>query len=99
MPSGGGFHMSRTPSAAGEYSEDEEALTETEKGKSPALSGAAAHHHHPHYTAAGRRSGTRSRAGTGGKHYPMHPPSLPSPLHANFANNGNGSSSHGDNKP
>ncbi|SPO46991.1 uncharacterized protein PSANT_04677 [Moesziomyces antarcticus] len=94
----GGFHMSRTPSAAasqGEVSEDDEALTETEKSKSPLLGGAATfsagsapagngstpHHHHAH-----RRPGTRSRAGTGGKHYPMHPPTLPSPLHATFAN-------------
>ncbi|CDW98228.1 hypothetical protein [Sporisorium scitamineum] len=66
----GGFHMSRTPSAAaspGDFSEDEEALTETEK-------------------TSARRPGTRSRAGTGGKHYPMHPPTLPSPLHATFVN-------------
>lgn len=105
----GGFHMSRTPSAAasqGEYSEDEEALTETEKTKSPpppggnpsfttgtvANNGATSHyHHHAHHHSAhmARRPGTRSRAGTGpgpsAKHYPMHPPTLPSPLHATFA--------------
>lgn len=99
----GGLYMSRTPSAAasqGEHSEDEEALTETEKTKSPPLahvptfstgstSGASgnghSHHHHAHHHAA-RRPGTRSRAGTGtGKPYPMHPPTLPSPLHATFA--------------
>ena len=97
----GGFHMSRTPSAAAsqaDVSEDEEALTETEKAKSPPLGGAATfsagtagnghshlHHHHPHHPHSARRPGTRSRAGTGGKHYPMHPPTLPSPLHATFA--------------
>lgn len=113
----GGFHMSRTPSAAaspGDFSEDDEALTETEKTKSPPLggnNGAAAtfstgtavpagngslhsHHHHPHHHHAhsARRPGTRSRAGTGGKPYPMHPPTLPSPLHATFASASGGPS-------
>ncbi|KAJ1023105.1 hypothetical protein NDA16_003258 [Ustilago loliicola] len=38
----GGFHMSRTPSASqGECSEDEEALTETEKTKSPPIGSSA----------------------------------------------------------
>ncbi|SPO28321.1 uncharacterized protein UTRI_04718 [Ustilago trichophora] len=108
----GGFHMSRTPSAAAsaaEYSEDEEALTETEKTKSPPLGGTATfstgtttgnghsnhlhHSHHHHHVHSARRPGTRSRAGTGGKHYPMHPPTLPSPLHATFANANNGANS------
>ncbi|CBQ68512.1 conserved hypothetical protein [Sporisorium reilianum SRZ2] len=113
----GGFHMSRTPSAAasqGDFSEDEEALTETEKTKSPPLGGNAgggatfstgttasagngsslhSHQYHHHHA---RRPGTRSRAGTGGKHYPMHPPTLPSPLHATFANaSGTGTASGG----
>lgn len=100
----GGFHMSRTPSASQGDSEDEEALTETEKTKSPTLGATATFaagggnglhpHHHPHHH--GRRSGTRSRAGTGGKHYPMHPPTLPSPLHATFANAGSSSGSQQD---
>lgn len=90
----GGFHMSRTPSAAAD-SEDEEALTETEKTKSPPLgsSNGGGHHFHPHHSHSARRPGTRSRAGTGGKHYPMHPPTLPSPLHATFANNARSSGS------
>ncbi|SNX85850.1 uncharacterized protein MEPE_04559 [Melanopsichium pennsylvanicum] len=99
----GGFHMSRTPSVAAsqsELSEDEEALTETEKTRSPPMGGQATFstgtmsnghgHHHgqslPHHAHSARRPGTRSRAGTGGKHYPMYPPTLPSPLHATFAN-------------
>ena len=45
----GGFHMSRTPSASqGEFSEDEEALTETEKTKSPPMGGAATFRQDPH---------------------------------------------------
>ncbi|KAJ9474110.1 Transcriptional repressor OPI1 [Pseudozyma hubeiensis] len=104
----GGFHMSRTPSASqGELSEDEESLTETEKTKSPPIASSAAfstgtatsngmhshHHHHPHHPHSGRRPGTRSRAGTGtGKPYPMHPPTLPSPLHATFASSSSSAS-------
>ncbi|SPC63111.1 uncharacterized protein UHOD_05914 [Ustilago sp. UG-2017b] len=92
----GGFHISRTPSVSqGEFSEEEEALTETEKTKNPPTASSASFatgtgnglhlpHHHLHHH--GRRPGTRSRAGTEGKHYPMHPPNLPSPLQATFAN-------------
>uniref|UniRef100_V5EIK0 Opi1-domain-containing protein n=2 Tax=Kalmanozyma brasiliensis (strain GHG001) TaxID=1365824 RepID=V5EIK0_KALBG len=86
----GGFHMSRTPSASQGDSEDDE--TETEKTKSPPTGSSATFtaHHHLHHGSARRAPGTRSRAGTGGKHYPMHPPTLPSPLHATFANANNG---------